>query len=65
MSGDIEHRDRFDAKFTQARALAGSMYGAGFDGFRTLQPEQQDNILWLLSDLLEEARQALREYEAG
>lgn len=53
-------RDRFDAKFTQAEALAHSLVG---DEFMTLNDELQRNVLWLLANTLTEAREALDESE--
>ena len=50
--------DTLDRKLAQAEALAVSLVGESGDTFRNLNDVLQDNVLWLLSDLLTEIRQA-------
>nr|GAT44059.1 predicted protein [Mycena chlorophos] len=52
--------DRADDRIIQAEALACLLYGESGEGFRTLNDEIQDNVCWLLRDLLAEYR-VLRE----
>jgi hypothetical protein len=58
-------RDRFDRKMAQADCLAKTLIGEGGDSFRMYNDSIQEHVLWLLSDLITEARLALREAEGG
>jgi hypothetical protein len=51
--GDIAYR-----KLYQAEMLCKTLYGESGEAFRTLNDVIQDGVLWLLSDLLTEAREA-------
>lgn len=45
---------RLENLTAQASSLALTLYGTGGDGFRAMFEADQDNVLWLLSDLLRE-----------
>ena len=48
--------DTFGRKLAQAESLACTLYGAGGESFRCMNEVIQDNVLWLLGDLITEAR---------
>jgi hypothetical protein len=50
--------DTADRKLYQAEMLCKTLYGESGEAFRTLNDVIQDGVLWLLSDLLTEAREA-------
>lgn len=56
-------RDKFNRKIAQAESLALTLVGEGGDSFRMYNNTIQEHVLWLLSDLITEARLALREAE--
>lgn len=58
-------RDRFNRKIAQAESLALTLIGEGGDSLRMYNDSIQEHVLWLLSDLITEARLALREAEQG
>jgi len=45
---------RLENLTAQASSLSVLLYGNGREAFQSLFPHDQDNILWLLSDLLHE-----------
>lgn len=55
---DESPRDRFNRKLAQAEALSATLCGGGDEGFRSMNDVIQDNVLWLLSDLITEIREA-------
>lgn len=68
MSDDITHEMRRAASdlvsfnLTKANALIGAITGEQHDAFAALDDEMQGNYLWVLNDLIEDARRA-REIE--
>lgn len=53
-------RNTFDRKLAQAESLAHLMVGEGFQDFNDVI---QNNVQWLLSDLLTEIREAHEDWE--
>lgn len=47
--------DRLENVLAQASGLSMLLYGGGYKGFQGLSETDQDNVLWLLSDLVCEA----------
>jgi hypothetical protein len=58
MYADESPRDRMDRRLAQAEALSAMLYGCGGREFRNMDDAIQDNVLWLLSDLITEVREA-------
>jgi hypothetical protein len=58
MYADESPRDRMDRRLAQAEALSATLYGSGGQEFRSMDAPTQDNVLWLLSDLITEVREA-------
>jgi hypothetical protein len=50
--------DIANRKLYQAEMLCRTLYGESGEAFRTLNDVIQDGVMWLLSDLLTEAREA-------
>jgi len=53
--------DTADRKLYQAEMLSKTLYGGGDEGFSGLNEVIKDGVLWLLSDLITEAREAREE----
>jgi len=51
---DADRDLRLENLTAQASSLSVLLYGNGQEAFQSLFPHDQDNILWLLSDLLRE-----------
>jgi len=55
-------RDALYESLKKAQAMAKVTYGESGDGFRTMSTDLQDRFMWALSDLLDDACEALDEY---
>lgn len=51
---NADKKFRLENLTAQASSLSVLLYGNGQESFQSLFPHDQDNILWLLSDLLGE-----------
>lgn len=49
-----DRKMRLENLSAQATALSMMLFGEGGEAFRNMHDHQQDNVLWLLSDLLHE-----------
>ena len=56
--------DRLDRRLEQAVAIATTFIGEGFESFKTWNDEVQQNALWALHDLIDDARRARDEISA-
>lgn len=54
--------ERFENKLVQAEALAAILCGHGGEALREYNDKIQDNVLWLLSQLITEVREAHDEH---
>lgn len=52
----LEQHDRVSTKLNQLHALLVSVTGTGYESFSELAPLEQQNLLWLASDLARQAR---------
>ncbi len=50
----LDRQDHLDAKAAQLHSLLVAFKGDGFQAFRALGAEHQNNLIWLASDLAEE-----------
>jgi hypothetical protein len=50
----LDSHDRFDATSAQLRSLLTMLSGEGFAAFKNLSGDNQQNLIWLASDLAEE-----------
>lgn len=61
MSAYIEAQDKLDAALSQAHSILQTTYGGGGESFRGFNDTIQDNVLWGISELLENAIAANRD----
>lgn len=54
MAGDDLPCDRLTARAAQLSALLGQLSGEGFEAFKQVRHEDQQNLLWLARDLADE-----------
>jgi iron uptake system EfeUOB component EfeO/EfeM len=55
---NLASRDQFDAAMKKLRSLLTMFSGEGFTAFKTLSDDNQQNLIWLASDLADDVARA-------
>lgn len=55
-ASSMDFRNSIDMRLAQLDAALMAIFGDGFDSFKCMHDEHQDNYLWMLHSMVEEVR---------